>query len=325
MNSDTTRKCWSRDAFTLVELLVVIAIIAALIGLIFPAVQQAREAARRTQCGNNLRQISLGLQSHLQHQGRFPAGQECLIDIHRAGGNWKRWSWFTAVLPFVEQSQLYDVYTNHYAGTPGGGSFSYTNLPEKTAVVPAFLCPSDGANPKIHNGSSVTNAQGFHGNYVLNAGNGYFNAGGFVQSAQLNGLFFPGSGIASAHVRDGLSNTLLGSELVLVPDGAIGSGQEDVRGRYHNVGHAGALFSTMYTPNPSQPDRFSYCINGRVPRAPCVNTSDDVVVSARSHHADGATASLADASVRFVSDMVDPRVWLDLGSRAGGEMPSGGL
>jgi len=315
----------ARAAFTLVELLVVVAIIAVLIGLVFPAVQQVRESARRAQCANNVRQIAVGLQTHLHQHGRFPAGQECLIDVHRAGGDWKRWSWFTAVLPHVEQTRLYEVYTAHYAGDPGGGSFSYTNLPQKTAIVPSFLCPSDCANPKVHNGSTESNTQGFHGNYVLNAGNGFFNAGGFAQSNRLNGLFYPASVISADHVRDGMSNTLLGSEIVLVPDGAIGSGEEDVRGRYHNVGHAGALFSSMYTPNSSQPDRFSFCINGRVARAPCVNTSDNVVVSARSHHPDGANASLADTAVRFVSDSVDPVVWRDLGSRAGGETTSGGF
>ena len=311
--------------FTLVELLVVIAIIGLLMALLLPAVGGVRESARRLQCANNLKQIATALEGHHAQHGVFPAGQECLIDIHRAGGNWRRWSWFTATLPFIEQLSLHDIYTRHYAGSPGGGSFSYTNLPEKTAIVPSFLCPSDGANPKVHNGSGPTNAQGFHGNYVLNAGNGVFNPGGFAGSDELNGLFFPASAVAAAHVRDGLSNTLLGSELVLVPDGAVGSGQEDVRGRYHNVGHAGALFSTIYPPNPSHPDRFSFCINGRVARAPCVNTSDDVVVSARSHHADGATAAFADGSVRFVADSVDPQIWLDMGSRAGAEAIRGGL
>jgi hypothetical protein len=79
----------------------------------------------------------------------------------------------------------------------------------------------------------------------------------------------------------------------------------------------------MHTPNSSHPDRFSYCITGRVPRAPCVNTSDNVVVSARSYHLGGVTTALADASVRFVSDVVDPQVWLDLGTRAGGEANGG--
>jgi prepilin-type N-terminal cleavage/methylation domain-containing protein len=251
------------SGFTLVEMLVVIAIIALLMALLLPAVQGARETARRLQCGNNLKQVALALQTHLAQNEQFPAGQECLIDIHRAGDNWKRWSWFTATLPHLEQLSLYEIYTKHYGGSPGGGSRSYTNLPQKTAVVPSFLCPSDGANPKVHNGSSANNAQGFHGNYVLNAGNTDLNPGGFAASARLNGLFFPQSAVSAAQIRDGLSNTLLGSEIVLVPDGAIGSGQEDVRGRYHNVGHAGALFSTLHTPNPSQPDRFSYCINGK--------------------------------------------------------------
>lgn len=309
--------------FTLVELLVVIAIIAVLMALLLPAVQGARETARRLQCGNNMRQIATAIQAHHAHHGSFPRGQECLIDIHRAGDSWRRWSWFTATLPYVEQISLHEIYTQHYGGSPGGGSRSYTHLPQKTAVVPTFLCPSDGANPKVHNGSTADNAQGFHGNYMLNAGNDFFNPGGFANSAKLNGVFFPQSHVTAAHVRDGLSNTLLGSEIVLVPDGTVGSRQEDVRGRYHNVGHTGALFSTLYTPNPSQPDRFSYCINGVVAKAPCVNTSDNVVVSARSHHLGGVTAALADGSVRFVADLIDPDLWKHMGSRAGGETDSG--
>jgi len=310
--------------FTLVELLVVIAIIAVLIALLLPAVQGARETARRLQCGNNMRQIATAIQAHHAHHGAFPRGQECLIDIHRAGGDWKRWSWFTATLAHMEQLTLHDTYTRHYEGSPVGW-YSYTHLPEKMAVVSSFLCPSDSTNPKVHNGSTANNAQGFHGNYVLNAGNGFFNPGGFAASGNLNGLFFPQSHVTAAHVRDGLSNTLLGSEIVLVPDGAIGSGREDVRGRYHNVGHAGAVFSTLYPPNPSQPDRFSYCINGVVAKAPCVNTSDNVVVSARSHHFGGVTAALADGSMRFVADLIDPKLWHDLGSRAGGETGSGDM
>ena len=307
-------------AFTLVELLVVVAIIGLLVALVFPAVQAAREAGRRSQCANNQKQLALALTGYHQQFGRYPAGQECLIDVHVAGGDWKRWTWFAAILPFVEQRPLGDTYATHYyEGTPGGGSFSYTNLPDKTAVVPGFMCPSDGANPKIHNGSVATNTQGFHGNYVLNAGNSFFNAGGFANSAQLNGLFFPRSAVSANHVRDGLSNTMLGSELILVPDGPVGSGVEDVRGRYHNGGHAGALFSTLYPPNTSQPDVHQYCINGTVPRAPCVWVATNVVVSARSYHPGGVMASTADGAVRLVSDSVDPVVFQAVGSRSGKE------
>jgi prepilin-type processing-associated H-X9-DG protein len=181
------------------------------------------------------------------------------------------------------------------------------------------MCPSDPANPKIENGSSTTNQQGFHGNYMLNAGDGYFNAGGYANSASLNGLFYVLSRTAFRDIVDGTSTTLLASEIILVPDGAVGSGQEDIKGRYHNVRHAGALFSTLYTPNTSQPDRHNYCLN-KVYRAPCTATGTDVVVSARSYHPGGVNAALADGSTRFLGDSTDLTVYRALGTRQGGDV-----
>ncbi len=301
-------------AFTLIELLVVIAIIGILVGLLLPAVQAAREAARRTECQNNQRQIAVGLQGYHQTNEHFPPGQHVYIDAHAPDG-WVRYSWFHHVLPFVEQEALYAIQQAHYE-THGGGVFSYTSLPEKETIVPTFLCPLEWRS-KTKNGSGATNQQGFHGSYVLNGGNGFFNPGGRLGSTNLNGLFHVASAVRFAHVTDGLSNTLLSSEIILAPDGPVGSFVEDIRGRYHNVRHAGALVSTLYPPNTSQPDRHNFC--NSTEEAPCVRTGTNVVVSARSRHPGGVVATLADASVRFINNQVDVSVYRALGSRDGGE------
>lgn len=230
------------------------------------------------------------------------------------------------MLAYVEQRALHDIYQRHFDSPNAQGAYpgyySYAQCPQKEMPVTTFMCPTQPGNVKNSNGAVTTNQQGFHGNYVLNAGTTSFNPSEVATSEALNGLFMSNTAKRIAHIRDGTSNTLLASELILVPDGPVGStGQQDVRGRYHNVKHAGALFSTLYPPNTSHPDRFNHCFSSQR-EAPCTYTGTDVVVSARSYHVSGVNISRADGSVHFVSNHVDDVLYRAMGSRAGGELTS---
>ncbi len=306
--------------FTLVELLVVIAIIGMLVGLLLPAVQQARAAARAMQCKNNLKQISLAMLNHEANQRSLPAGVGVYIDS-TAPDDWVRRTWFWNTLPYVEQGALYAQIQAHYYSDKRTGAYDYTNLPGKEVIVPSFICPDEVVREKTSNGSGSNNQQGFHGNYMGNGGNSYFNEGGPTQSAKLNGVFPAVQGIKLASIKDGLSNTLFFSEILLVEDGTVGSGKEDVRGRYYNGRHAGAHFSTLYQPNTKQPDRHNYCVSTET--SPGTSTGTNVVVSARSFHTGGVHASSCDGSVQFVANGVDLEAWHAVGSRNGLETSVG--
>ena len=311
-----------RRGFTLVELLVVIAIIGVLVALLLPAVQAAREAARRAQCSNHLKQMALGMHNYHTSHRIFPIGQALQIDQIAADVTvWPRYCWFYGVLPYVEEQALGDIYQKHISG-PRTGKWSYTALPQKNAIVRTFICPSQAGGAKVENASNPDNQQGFHGNYLVNGGNTYFNASGYPSSQELNGVFMANHAVSIDMIRDGAANTLFASEIILVPDDPVGSGeyQQDVRGRYHNAAHAGAMFSTLHSPNTSVPDRFNYCLDGKVREAPCTYTGTNVVVSARSQHPGGVMTAMADGSVHFLADTIDLTIYHALGSRAGGEV-----
>ncbi len=132
-------------AFTLIELLVVIAIIAVLISLLLPAVQSAREAARRTQCTNNLKQIGLALQNYHQAVGRFPQGKSQSADAagysDKAYAGWTEWSAQAEMLPYMEQNPMYNAINFSYCG--GWGYGMYVNVTVWCSTVNSYMCPSD--------------------------------------------------------------------------------------------------------------------------------------------------------------------------------------
>jgi prepilin-type N-terminal cleavage/methylation domain-containing protein/prepilin-type processing-associated H-X9-DG protein len=310
----------SRGAFTLIELLVVIAIIALLIALLLPAVQKVREAAARMHCANNLKQLGLALHNYHDTQKHFPHGTYNNIDgtgntPAPYNGKQDRRCWMHDTLPYLEQGNLYRQF-DAFMSTGA----SALNFPGNTTVVPNLLCPMDPLNPKTKTwnpGGGPGNSQGIHGNYVLCAGDDYFNPGGAANSAKLDGIFFARSRIRLSDITDGSSHTALSSEIILTADVI----DNDVRGRYYNPAHCGTLFSTRIPPNTLVPDQFDWCSSQPNPRAPCIWTPTNIFISPRSYHAGGVNLGMADGSVRFVADAVDPATFKALGSRAGGEPP----
>jgi len=300
--------------FTLVELLVVIAIIGILIAPLLPAVQAAREAARRSQCTNNLKQISLAVHNYADLYKAFPTGEwDCC---------WG--TWLVSLLPFIEQRALAEKYID--AGRYGGLTYgSGGNTTVTTKQIPTYTCPSDTntANSATFGGVTFHNYLANHGNTTVARGTyqGVNFLGAPFIAVFLGDSWLSGSSITAAEkgrtvvpfasVTDGLSNTLLFSESV---QGANG----DLRGFAWWGG--GSHFETFLSPNSSQADSIWACVNSR-PNPPCSTATTAVPESAaaRSRHPGGVNCSMGDGSCRFMSDTIDMTIWRGLGTTHGGE------
>jgi prepilin-type N-terminal cleavage/methylation domain-containing protein len=314
--------------FTLVELLVVIAIIGILVALLLPAIQAAREAARRTQCGNNMKQLGVALHNYHDTHAVFPPGviANTLNSSTTPPG---AMSWMPLLLPFMEQPALYDqllpfMVTRNSAGFP-------SDL--MNSVVPGLMCPSDPSAPKtgvVHGGSTPWDAappdynDGFSGNYLLCNGSELVSAlnpspiPGGAPATAMNGMFFYRSRIRMASVRDGTAHTVMGAEVITLAELA---GQRDWRGRYYRAEHLSSIFSTNLPPNTTAADYCRTC-SFNPSYARCTANTDVQYFFARSFHAGGVQAVLADASVRFVADSIDTQTWRALGTREGEESPT---
>ena len=369
------------SAFTLVELLVVIAIIGILIALLLPAVQAAREAARRMQCTNNLKQLGLAAHTHADaNQSRLPCGAR----------DWNFLSWSTFILPYIEQQALYSImlvpYTGNAAGTEEGRYDHETNLAAwNTANVNCYSCPSSEKNlrysanpasnpmaqgPKVSYagccgqtaiGSGVDAGAGFtadatRDNCWLSAFSGKWTDefGGGADRIDARGALFgmlalfdadstrplrvtrftpPKGQMTLARATDGLSNTVMFSEVVQTSsDTGISQTSSDFRADTYRGGH-GSLFSTYWEPNTKQPDNsgmgYSLChhrpIDGTYDKVkyPCWTFSLYYAhISARSNHTGGANTALGDGSVHFISDTISRSVWRPLGAASSGESVS---
>jgi prepilin-type N-terminal cleavage/methylation domain-containing protein/prepilin-type processing-associated H-X9-DG protein len=323
-----------RFAFTLVELMVVIAIIGVLAALLLPAMQAARETARRTQCASNLKQLGGAMHQFHGTHGTFPPGQRnwigcdlnCTVTPSIVYNPGMRSGWMQRVLPYLEQTGLYDQIAP-YLEQPIPAMY----YPERWTIIPVLMCPSDPETPKLLSATkpdgtyaslplTLQDSQGFHGNYVMCAGSTKFGDSGLNAGRDLDGILFPLSRIRIADILDGTSHTAMGGEIILVADAPGGPWpRDDLRGRYYNAWEGNTLFSTDLPPNPAAGDRALYCLDVR--RAPCVHTITQAVQYLRSYHAGGANVVFADGAVRFVGDHTDTGVFRALGSRAGGEVP----
>ncbi len=301
-----------RPGFTLVELLVVIAIIGALVALLLPAVQSARESARRSQCVNNLKQLGIAMQNYHDTKKELPAG-----NVSCCWGTWQM-----SILPFIEQAQLGDKYQflprdaqfflNEYRYDTNSTSTSpaVTNLDVVKTRIATLTCPSD--IPQIDE-RGVT----FH-NYVANYGNTNHIGRDHLGPANPAWVKYLGSPfighdfdpqpkieVRFKEITDGLSNTMLASETVQGQNG-------DLRG--FSWWGWGAGFETLAAPNASDPDTMqnSASCNPDHPNPPCVaptTLSNLFRSAARSRHLGGVNVVMCDGSVHFKTDSVDLLTW----------------
>jgi len=296
-------------------------------------VQAARATARRMTCSNNMKQVGLGMHSHHSALRTFPFGQPLLmsgsaqpspINPSVSNGQNDRRSWFHPLLSYVEQQPLADSVAAWAAGFPSSGLV--TNLVGNSTRLPSFMCPEDpnaGKNQTFTKASGTS--QGFHGNYVTCAGSGTFgnrlsSTGAALladpnNGLQANGMFRASRGVSAREVTDGLSKTLMLSEIRLWPD----NGRDDLRGRYWNTLWLNSSFSTFQPPNAPAFDNMECSVADPA----CGTTSSTGrVIYARSLHSGGVCATLGDGSTRFITDSIELAVYRALGSRDGGESAS---
>jgi prepilin-type N-terminal cleavage/methylation domain-containing protein len=299
-------KSETRTGFTLVELLVVIAIIGILIALLLPAVQAAREAARRSQCTNNLKQLGLALHNHHDAHSLFPHGYIEPKTQYSSG----RECWMQRLLPYMEQGNMF----NRYQATVG--NWIMDAPPDiKDVQVDGLSCPSDGTTPAYGgSGGARAGGRGFQGNYVGCTGKQYILASG-----DTGGLFYKNSKTNFASITDGSSNTFAFSEVMVRGDrvGGWGGG-----GAYWGGARWGAYgFTAKEGPNTTVTDRVYGCKDTNFLNSPCtsIGGSNTAQIFARSYHPGGVQAGRADGSVGFIRENVDITTYWALSTRGDGE------
>lgn len=321
------RKFTGRTAFTLIELLVVIAIIAVLIALLLPAVQQAREAARRSQCKNNLKQIGLAVHNYFATYNLFPLGK--LLNAapplnNRGCGNGAQWyhetNWYFAIFPYIDQGPAFAGLNSsepigcdrgYNPGAPWDG-----NWRAKTLRVPVYGCPSDGLK---ENEFSLGWAR-LRANYVPNYGNTNFSQSNISAATadQFKGAPFGNAvSVGFRDITDGSSNTVLFMEVVTTTGPLFDGNIADP------VARAGCAMG-RYTPNAPNYEESEVCpsstgyLNGIPGCTPTAIGSQ--IFSARSKHVGGVHASMCDGAVKFVSNNIDTSIWRGVSSTRGGEV-----
>jgi prepilin-type N-terminal cleavage/methylation domain-containing protein/prepilin-type processing-associated H-X9-DG protein len=299
------RAVFRRGGFTLIELLVVVAVIGILIGLLLPAVQMAREAARRAQCTNNLKQLALAAHSYLDTVGALPQGVTFQADGNYPGTTdpsnfWTSHSIFVAMLPQLEQQPLFNAINFDV------NVFNSPNFTAQAIGISTLWCPSDyrvaepgmlpnGNGSPIDRGLSV----GRYTSYAGNSGTWMLYSWQDPQpQLNMNGLFHVQSSVRLAQITDGTSNTIVFSERAhtLLDDESALWWNWWASGNYGDT-----LFCTLFPMNPFRKVSGLFLNSGDA-------RTDAYISGASSLHPGGCTFAFADGSVRFLKDTID--TWL---------------
>ncbi len=335
-----------RRGFTLIELLVVIAIIAILIALLLPAVQQAREAARRSTCKNNLKQLGLALHNYHDTFSAFPVGV-MRSDNNTVNGVSVAWSGM--ILPYIDQAPLYNTinwsnFGPNFTGSPSPNPTQWndSNGPLETALsttLPVFRCPSSGDSEKVNHDGIETRVPSNYGGVQTGAVgnpatttrnewkshlddslgiNDFSGSGG--GHYRMHGVLVPLHMVRMADITDGTSNTavvgewlnkwIVGANLTrVIEHHYIGSNNANDNNHFH-IGSIGA------------PINFAGKVDGNGTAWGSGFDDSDLRLAFGSRHTGGAHFLLADGTVRFLGDNVDHLIRLALGSRDGNETVS---
>ncbi|MFO0951899.1 MAG: DUF1559 domain-containing protein [Isosphaeraceae bacterium] len=310
---------------TLIELLVVIAIIAVLIALLLPAVQSAREVARRAQCVNNLKQIGLAMHNYHSVHESFPPGELCPTNLLGM-----RVFWTCYILPYLELGPLGNAYNFDLSVNvvpAGGAMYGPANSTVTQAAINTYLCPSD-VGGKMARGVFYWARTNYVGTYspdgvMVEKGVPFTYENNFNTAnnpATRKALFNFNVTRGLRDIIDGSSGTVIASETVTGPDGT-----NDGRGTaWYDWG---VQYTHHRPPNSLVPDTVfpaSYCVNTKK-GAPCVATALSWSMqdyAARSLHPGGVNSLLADGSVRFFKNTVNLGVWHSVASINAGEVVS---